>query len=186
MAQLEFYDTKLSGLKIVRPFLAEDKRGFFMKAFEKSVFEQLGYENDISETFESYSVKGVIRGLHFQTGAYAQAKLVRVLRGEVFDVCVDIRKDSPTSGEYIGEYLNEDNHKALYIPRGFAHGFLATKEALMSYTCIGAHQPGAENGIIYNDPDLGIKWPLTNMEVIISDRDMQLKSFRQYQESVCD
>lgn len=182
MAKIDFQNTKLEGLKIVMPFYAEDHRGFFMKAYEKGIFAEQGICTDIAETFESFSKKGVVRGLHFQNGEDAQAKLVRVLAGEVYDVCVDIRPHSPTFGMWVGAYLSEENHKAFYMEKGFAHGFLVTGEsALMSYTCCGAFNQGGESGIRYDDPDLGIRWPIPDGTTVIqSDRDARLQSFQEY------
>lgn len=174
------------GVSLVLPKYAEDERGFFQKAFEKQVFEEKGICMDVAETFESYSKGGVVRGLHFQKGSLAQPKLVRVLYGEVYDVCVDIRRDSATFGKWMGVYLTGDNHKALYISRGFAHGFMVTgKEALMSYTCSGKYSPGGEGGIRYDDPEIGIEWPVTGRhETVVSERDLQLPSFAAYTESL--
>lgn len=181
MAKIDFIDTKIEGLKIVVPFYAEDNRGFFMKAYEKQLFKEAGIETEIAETFESYSMHGVIRGLHFQPGENAQSKLVRVLSGEVYDVCVDIRPGSLTFGQWVGEYLSGDNHKAFFIPKGFAHGFVVTSEsALMSYTCSGAYNQGGESGIYFKDPDLRINWPINGMSIILSEKDAKLQSFREY------
>ena len=185
MSKISFIDTEIKGLKIVVPFFAEDNRGFFMKAYAKDLFKEEGIETDIAETFESYSLHGVIRGMHFQTGENAQSKLVRVLSGEVFDVCVDIRPNSETFGKWIGEYLSSENHKAFYIPKGFAHGFLVTSNsALMSYTCSGAYNQGGESGIRYDDMDLNISWPLDGVSVIQSERDASLPSFQDYIKSL--
>ena len=133
MNKIKFQDTHIQGLKLITPFVAEDHRGWFLKCFEKGEFERRGIGGQASESFESYSKKGVIRGLHYQMGEHAQAKLVRVLLGEVFDVCVDLRPQSPTFGKWAGEYLSEQNHKAFYIEKGLAHGFFTISEtALMS------------------------------------------------------
>ena len=185
MAKIDFIDTKLAGLKIVVPFYAEDNRGYFIKAYERQLFKEARIETDIAETLESYSKRGVVRGLHFQPGESAQSKLVRVLSGEVFDVCVDIRPGSETFGEWVGEYLSGDNHKAFFIPKGFAHGFIVTSDdALMSYTCSGAYNQGGESGIFYNDPDLKIDWPLAEITVIQSEKDAKLQSFQEYCDSI--
>lgn len=185
MAKIDFIDTEIEGLTIVVPFLAEDNRGFFMKAYEKQLFKEAGIDTDIAETFESYSKHGVVRGLHFQPGEEAQSKLVRVLSGEVFDVCVDIRPESKSFGKWVGEYLSGDNHKAFFIPKGFAHGFIVTSDAaLMSYTCSGAYNQGGESGIFYKDPDLKIDWPLAGITVIQSEKDAKLQSFQEYCASI--
>ena len=179
MAKINFINTKLEGLKIVVPFYVKDNRGYFLKAYEKEVFREAGIETDISETFESFSNRGVVRGLHFQPGENAQSKVVRVLSGELYDVCVDIRPESRTFGQWAGEYLSGENHKAFFIPKGFAHGFIVTGEyALMSYTCSGAYSRAGESGIYYADPDLKIDWPVGNLKVILSERDAKLQSFK--------
>lgn len=185
MAKINFTDTKIEGLKIVEPFYAEDDRGYFMKAYEREIFREAGIETDITETFESFSRHGVVRGLHFQPGEKAQSKLIRVLDGEVYDVCVDIRVQSLTLGQWVGEYLSGKNHKALFVPKGFAHGFLVTGEhALMSYTCSGEYSKEGESGIYYNSPELQIDWPIVDMKVIQSARDANLQTFHEYRVSV--
>ncbi len=182
MSKIIFKDTEIEGLKIVVPFYSADNRGYFLKAFEKRLFAESGVSTDISETFESFSKRGVVRGLHFQLGDTAQAKLVRVLLGEVYDVCVDIRPGSKTFGHWVGAYLNSENHKAFYMEKGFAHGFLVTSDtALMSYTCSGSFSQGGESGIYYADKDLNIDWPIADdMMIIQSDRDASLQSFKEY------
>lgn len=186
MSKIVFQDTHIPGLKLITPFVAADHRGWFLKCFEKGEFEKNGIRGQVSESFESFSKKGVIRGMHYQMGEYAQAKLVRVLLGEVFDVCVDLRPQSPTFGQWTGEFLSEQNHKAFYIEKGLAHGFLTISEnALMSYTCFGAFTPEQESGIRYDDPTLGIVWPLSNgIQVIQSDRDANLQTFNEYCASI--
>lgn len=181
MAKINFEDTKLKGLKIVTPFFVKDNRGYFLKAFEKQIFTEAGIITDISETFESFSKKGVVRGLHFQVGENAQAKLVRVLQGEVYDVCVDIRPESETFGQWVGEFLSSENHKAFYMEKGFAHGFIVTSEtALMSYTVSGSFNQSGESGIYYKDENLNINWPNVDVNIIQSERDAGLQSFKHF------
>ena len=186
MAKINFIDTKIEGLKLVIPFFSEDDRGYFMKAYEKEIFKKAGIETEITETFESFSRQGVVRGLHFQTGENAQSKIVRVLSGEVYDVCVDIRSKSATYGQWVGEFLSDENRNAFFIPKGFAHGFLVTGDyALMSYTCSGPYSGESEGGIYYADMDLNIDWPIADgMEIIQSDRDASLPSFKEYCENM--
>ncbi len=180
MAKINFENTKIEGLKIILPFYSEDNRGFFMKAYEKQIFQEAGIDTDIVETFESFSKYGVVRGMHFQYGDTAQSKLVRVLSGEVYDVCVDLRPESNTFGQWVGEYLNDNNHKAFFIPKGFAHGFMVTsKTALMSYTCSGSYSQGNEGGVFYRDRDINISWPLEETQIIQSERDSKLPSFKE-------
>lgn len=181
MAKINFEETKLKGLKVVTPFFVEDNRGYFLKAFEKQIFTEAGIITDISETFESFSKRGVVRGLHFQIGENAQAKLVRVLQGEVYDVCVDIRPESETFGQWVGAFLSSENHKAFYMEKGFAHGFIVTSEtALMSYTVSGPFNQSGESGIYYKDESLNIQWPEMNVSIIQSERDACLQSFKDY------
>ena len=165
MAKIKFENTHLNDLKIVKPFLAEDNRGYFIKAFEINEYKDLGLENEVSETFESCSKKNVVRGLHFQVGELAQAKLVRVISGRVYDVCVDLREDSSTFGKWYGEFLDDKNHYALFVPKGFAHGFLTiSDEAIMSYTAFGKHNPDGESGIYFNDEELNQELDLDGAE----------------------
>ncbi|KTE92006.1 dTDP-4-dehydrorhamnose 3,5-epimerase [Desulfitobacterium hafniense] len=185
MGQFLFTDTKLEGLKVIEPFLVEDNRGFFLKSYEKDIFAENGVDTDIFEHFESYSVKGVIRGLHFQSQK-PQAKLVRALAGEIFDVAVDLRPESSTLGQWEGAYLSAENHKALYIPEGFAHGFLVISEnALVSYLCSGKYLKEYDTGIRWDDPKIGIEWPVRQVkDIIISEKDKTLQYYKEYLNSL--
>src|SRR6185437_1103899 len=150
-----------------------DKRGFFMESFKQSVF----YENGIKTTFVqdnySHSIKGVIRGLHYQKNPKAQAKLVMALRGEIFDVAVDIRKGSTTYGKWIGEILSDKNHRLLYIPEGFAHGFCVLSDSAdVLYKVNSEYSPEHERGILWNDTDLAIKWPIDKPVMIKKDLEL--------------
>lgn len=181
MQSFSFEKTELDGLCLIKPFLAEDNRGFFLKSYEKEIFKINGIETDIFETFESLSKKGVIRGLHFQT-ENPQSKLVRCVAGKVFDVAVDLRKGSVTYGKWYGEYLGSDNHLQLFVPQGFAHGFLSlTDNSVVSYTCSGKYSKGSDSGIVWNDKRIGIKWPLCGgYDIIISQRDSELQTFEEF------
>jgi dTDP-4-dehydrorhamnose 3,5-epimerase len=188
MANFTFEPTKLPGLFVVNPFLAQDRRGYFLKSYEKRIFGENGIETDIFEDFESFSVKGVIRGLHFQYGN-AQSKLVRALTGEIFDVVVDIRPDSVTFGQWCSVTLSGENHKAFFVPKGFAHGFMVLSEnAIVSYKCSGAFNPQGDSGIRWDDADIGIAWPLEEIggrdHVIMSDKDLALQSFAAYRHTI--
>lgn len=180
MQHFSFINTKLEKLKIVNPFFVEDSRGYFQKSYEKEVFAQNGIQTDVFEHFESYSVKGVIRGLHFQT-QHPQSKLVRALTGEIFDVAVDLRPHSSTFGQWEGIYLSAENHRALYVPEGFAHGFLVISEsALVSYLCSGQFLKEFDSGIRWNDPNLAIEWPTHLVdEITLSDKDKRLQYLRE-------
>ena len=157
---------------LIEPKLFFDERGFFFENFKEDDFILNGITKFIQENF-SHSIQGVIRGLHYQKNPKAQAKLVTVLSGEIFDVAVDIRKKSPTYGKYITEILSENNHRSLYIPEGFAHGFsVLSKNANVIYKISNEYSPNDEGGIIWNDPTLNIPWPIKNP--IISEKDSKL------------
>ncbi|MBM2818362.1 MAG: dTDP-4-dehydrorhamnose 3,5-epimerase [Nitrosarchaeum sp.] len=150
-----------------------DGRGFFLESFKESVFSKNGIDTKFVQDNFSHSIKGVLRGLHYQKNSKAQAKLVIALRGEIFDVAVDIRKGSPTYGKWIGEILSEENHKLLYIPEGFAHGFcVLSKEADVLYKVNQEYSPEHENGIIWNDPAIDITWPID--KPILLEKDLRL------------
>ncbi|WP_338357114.1 dTDP-4-dehydrorhamnose 3,5-epimerase [Yeosuana marina] len=174
-------ETKLKGCFILEPKVFRDSRGYFFESFNQNTFNKLiGKEINFIQDNESFSSKGVLRGLHFQKGEYAQAKLVRVIKGKVFDIAVDIRKDSSTYGEYVAIELTEENKKQLFIPRGFAHGFIVLSEtAIFSYKCDNFYNKASEGGIIYNDKDLNIDWKLDEKEFLISEKDLQLPTFKE-------
>jgi dTDP-4-dehydrorhamnose 3,5-epimerase len=176
-----FEKTSIDGLQVIYPFIAYDERGFFMKTYEQRIFKEHGIEFDNAEDMVSYSHKGVLRGMHFQT-EHSQDKLIRVLHGEIWDVAVDLRKDSKTFGKWEGFYLSEENKAALYIPSGFAHGFLAlTDDVLFTYRCGELYYPNVDSGIIWNDSTLQVDWPLDRVEkVILSEKDKKLQTFEQF------
>jgi len=169
-------ETKLKGCYILEPKVFNDDRGYFLESFNSKKFnELLGVDIKFVQDNESFSSKGVLRGLHYQLGQHAQAKLVRVVKGEVLDVAVDIRKKSKTFGQYISVVLSENNKKQLFVPRGFAHGFIVLSEtAIFSYKCDNHYNKQSEGGIIYNDLKLNIDWKLPNNEFILSDKDLLL------------
>lgn len=174
----EIEELSLKGVKKITPFYMEDVRGSFLKSIEKDVFKEWGLNVDIYEDFESYSKKGVIRGLHFQT-QNPQIKIVRTIRGTVRDVVVDLRADSATFGNYISVILSDQNHNSLWIPAGFAHGFeVLSEDAIMSYKCIGRYLKGYDTGICWNDEELNIQWETKNP--IVSDKDAGLMSFAEF------
>lgn len=181
MQNFSFTESDLLKLKIIKPFYVEDTRGFFLKSFEKEIFRQNGVEYDIFEDFESFSKKGVIRGLHFQTNC-PQSKIIRAITGNIFDVAVDLRKNSKTFGIWEGFYLSSENKNSLLVPCGFAHGFLVLSEtALISYKCAGQYSKGTDSGIIWNDSDLHIDWPINDIKKItISDKDAHLQTFADF------
>jgi len=179
MPEFKFKNLLIDGLKIIEPFYMADNRGYFLKSFEREVFAWHGIDFEVFEDFESLSVKGVLRGLHFQT-AHPQAKLVRCVAGTVFDVAVDLRRGSPTFGRWHSEILCDDNNKIFYIPAGFAHGFYTmSKTALVNYKCQGKYSKETDAGIIWNDPDVGVEWPLDG-EPLLSDRDRSFRGIKEF------
>ncbi|MFA4905515.1 MAG: dTDP-4-dehydrorhamnose 3,5-epimerase [Candidatus Margulisiibacteriota bacterium] len=166
--------TKIPGVLIFEPRVFEDERGFFMEAYKKSEFAVLGFTEEFVQDNQSRSTRGVLRGLHFQLPSHPMGKLVRCLLGEIFDVGVDVRKGSPTFGQWIGEALSAQNKKMLYFPSGIAHGFYTVSEvAEVFYKCTGEYNKDSERALAWNDPKVGIKWPINNGQVILSDRDQK-------------
>lgn len=170
---MKVLETKLKGCFVIEPKIFEDKRGYFFESFNLKQFQELTKSNTVFiQDNESYSTRGVLRGLHYQTGIYAQAKLVRVVKGKVLDVAVDLRRGSKTYGEHFSIELSEENKKQLFVPRGFAHGFIVLSEtAVFSYKCDNYYYKGAEQGIIFNDKDLDIDWQLDENEFVVSEKD---------------
>lgn len=168
--------TVLEGCVILKPNVYKDERGYFFESFnEKTFSKNINSSVKFIQDNESYSLKGVLRGLHYQRGKYAQAKLVRVIKGEVLDIAVDIRKNSKTFGNYVSVRLSEHNKKQLFIPRGFAHGFVVlSDEVIFNYKCDNYYNKESEGGIIYNDPTLNIDWQLDQTKYIISEKDLAL------------
>ena len=173
-------ETKLQGCYIIQPQIFKDKRGYFVENYNQNSFNTaLGLEVNFVQDNESQSSKGVLRGLHYQLGEYAQAKLVRVIKGKVLDVVVDVRPKSLTFGEYFSIELSEENKTQLFVPRGFAHGFLVMEdETIFSYKCDNFYNKNSEAGIIYNDEDLDIDWKYPKQELIISEKDLILPNFK--------
>jgi len=173
-------ETKLKGCFVLTPKLFNDERGYFFESFNKQSFEQaIGKRINFVQDNQSYSTYGVIRGLHYQTGEYAQAKLVRVLKGSILDIVVDLRKNSPTFGQYLALELTDIDKKQLFIPRGFAHGFVVLSDtAEIFYKCDNYYNKEAEGGIIYNDDQLNIDWKLPDDKLIISEKDLMLPTLK--------
>ncbi|MCO4820732.1 MAG: dTDP-4-dehydrorhamnose 3,5-epimerase [Flavobacteriaceae bacterium] len=169
-------ETLLEGCFILEPKVFEDKRGYFFECFNQiSLNRTLGYQVSFVQDNESFSTKGVLRGLHYQTGEFAQAKLVRVVQGTVLDVAVDLRIGSPTYGQHIAVELSGINKKQLFVPRGFAHGFIVLSDTVtLSYKCDNFYNKDSESGIIYNDPALNIDWKLPESDFIVSEKDLIL------------
>ena len=171
--------THLLGCFMIEPKVFEDERGYFFESFNQQNFNnEVGTEVRFVQDNESKSSRGVLRGLHYQIGEYAQAKLVRVIEGRVLDVVIDIRKDSKTFGQQFSVELSETNKKQLYIPKGFAHGFIVLSDtAIFSYKCDNYYNKASEGGIIYNDRTLNVDWQLSETEFIISEKDLELPTF---------
>lgn len=183
--QFSFQDTLIEQLTVITPLYIPDQRGYLTKPFEKSVFSARGIQFELAEELESKSSQNTLRGLHFQRH-HSQDKLVRVLSGEVYDVAVDLRPDSPTFGRWQGFHLSADNRNMLYIPKQFAHGFLVlSQEAVLHYLCGDRYDPKSESGILWNDPELGIDWPLKpGAEPLLSPRDQGFPTFAEYRRSI--
>ena len=170
MGNFTFNETKIKDVYIIDVKTYGDNRGYFMETYKESDFKEAGLDYNFVQDNQSSSRKGVLRGLHFQK-THPQAKLVRVLKGEVFDVAVDLRKDSPTYGQWVGVVLSEENKRQFMIPRGFAHGFVVMSDyAEFAYKCDELYHPEDEGGIMWNDPAIGIEWPEVG-EIILSEKD---------------
>lgn len=185
MPRFRFQDTSIPGLMLILPSMASDERGYLCKSFEVNIFAAHGIPFTVAEELESSSSKGTLRGLHFQR-RHSQDKLVRVLSGKVYDVAVDIRPDSPTFGKWQGFYLSAEERNMIYIPKDFAHGFfVCSEEATLHYLCGDRYDPDSESGILWNDPDLAIDWPLNeDISLILSQRDQSFQSFADLRRSI--
>ena len=186
MGKFKKIDTSIEGVCIIEPTVFGDNRGYFMETYSQKDFEELGLNYNFVQDNQSKSKKGVLRGLHFQK-ENSQAKLVRVIKGEVFDVAVDLRPGSETYGKWEGVRLSEENKKMFMIPRGFAHGFLVlSDEAEFTYKCDDIYNPNAEGGLAWNDPDVAINWPLENIkedELLTSEKDAKWPSLKEIKET---
>lgn len=181
MGKITVETCKISGLKVITPTVFGDERGYFMETYQYNDFKEAGIDVPFVQDNQSASAKGVLRGLHFQIN-YPQDKLVRVIRGEVFDVAVDLRPDSETFGQWFGVILSEENKKQLFIPKNFAHGFVVLSDyAEFVYKCSDFYHANDEGGIRYDDADLAIDWPIPEgMELIMSEKDKKWGGFRAY------
>lgn len=169
---MNIIETNIEGVIIIEPRLFEDERGYFFESFNQKEFQEKVCKTTFIQDNESKSSYGVIRGLHFQKPPFAQSKLVRVVKGSVLDVAVDIRKGSPTFGQHVAVELTEDNHRQFFIPRGFAHGFsVLSKEVIFQYKCDNFYAPQSEGAIAWDDPDLGIDWQISIDEILLSGKD---------------
>jgi dTDP-4-dehydrorhamnose 3,5-epimerase len=175
---MKVIQTGFKGLVVLEPNVVHDSRGMFFEAYNKRVFEGLGLDMEFVQDNQSKSMRGVLRGLHYQMEPYSQSKLVRVLTGEILDVAVDLRKSEPTFGKYFSVRLSAENARQLFIPRGFAHGFVVlSEESEVLYKCDQYYHPQAETGIAYNDPSISIDWVLQEEELLLSPKDKVQSEF---------
>jgi len=174
-------ETKLKGCFIIEPAIFDDGRGSFFESFNQKIFEEkTGIKINFVQDNQSISQRGVLRGLHFQKGKFAQAKLVRVIKGKILDIVVDLRKDSETFGEHFSIELSEENNRQLFIPRDFAHGFsVLENDTIFVYKCDNFYNKESESGIIYSDETLNIDWGLNEKEILLSEKDNRLKTFKE-------
>ena len=179
MGKIKVTPCDIKGLYVIEPTVFKDERGYFMETYNQNDFHEAGLDMVFVQDNQSMSVKGVLRGLHYQK-QYPQGKLVRAVRGTVFDVAVDLRTGSETYGKWFGVVLYAENKKQFYIPEGFAHGFLVlSDEAEFAYKCTDFYHPGDEGGMAWNDPEIGVEWPIEEgMELIISEKDQKWGGFR--------
>ena len=169
---MEAIKTDIEGVFILEPKVFNDARGYFFESYNERDFKNLIGDIKFVQDNESRSQYGVLRGLHFQKGEFSQAKLVRVVRGTVYDVAVDLRKSSPTFGKHVGVELSEENHRQFFIPRGFAHGFAVMSDiAVFQYKCDNLYSPSNEGAVLWNDPQLSIEWPVPADKIILSEKD---------------
>lgn len=182
MRNFEFEKLNIEDVTVIHPFYYEDERGYFIKDYDSMIFADNGFKDmSFKEEFYSRSKKGVVRGLHFQT-LKPQSKIVSCIKGAIFDVVVDLRKDSPTFGKYVSIELSDENHLSLYIPRGCAHGFMALQnDTITYYKCDSDYLKNNDSNIMWNDSEIGIKWPYEMVEdIIVSDRDANAMSFAEF------
>lgn len=181
MGKLTVETCEIEGVKVITPEVHFDARGYFMETYQKKDFEAVGIDADFVQDNQSASKKGVLRGLHFQK-EFPQDKLVRVIKGAVYDVCVDLREGSATFGKWYGVTLTEENKKMFFIPKGFAHGFLVLSDyAEFVYKCSDFYHPGDEGGLFYKDPEIGVKWPFEDgQELILSEKDTKWGGLSEY------
>lgn len=180
MQQFSFHSLELEGAFLIKPFVAYDERGYLIKDYSCEAFEKTGIQHNLREVFYTSSKKGVIRAIHFQR-VKEQPKLVRCVFGKIFDVIVDLRRDSPTLGKWLGLYLSEENKDEIYIPKGFGHGYLVIEPAIVSYKCSELFYGEYDDGIVWNDTTLAIDWPLHLVEdITISEKDKSLQTYSSY------
>ena len=185
--KFDFQELDLKGAYLIKPFFASDERGGLVKDYNIDTFKANGIDHELKEVFYTISKKGVIRATHFQL-VKQQAKLVRCIKGYVYDVIVDLRPDSPTFGKWMGFDLSEDNMNSLLVPEYFGHGYLVLEDSVVSYKCAEVFYGEGDSGIMYNDPEIGIEWPFHKIggeeNLIISEKDLKLMSFEEYKNTI--
>ncbi|MEQ9439688.1 MAG: dTDP-4-dehydrorhamnose 3,5-epimerase [Cyclobacteriaceae bacterium] len=182
---MEIRKTSIEGLIEIIPDVFRDSRGFFLETFHVEKYREVGVDKHFVQSNQSYSTKGVLRGLHLQLPPYQQGKLVSVSKGKVLDVAVDLRQDSPTFGHYETLVLDSEKNNQFYVPEGFAHGFVALEDSVFTYQCTNLYHKASEAGILWDDPDLAIDWELEQYGIeapVISDKDLDLLSFAEFQQ----
>lgn len=182
---MEIRKTSIDGLIEIIPNIFRDERGFFLETFHIERYQEVGIDQQFVQANQSYSTKGVLRGLHLQLPPYQQGKLVSVSKGKVLDVAVDLRKDSPTFGQYETVVLDSDTCNQFYVPEGFAHGFLALEDSVFTYQCTNVYHKASEEGVLWNDPDLAIDWKLQSYGIDtpnISEKDLALPSLAEFKQ----
>jgi dTDP-4-dehydrorhamnose 3,5-epimerase len=184
--RFSFEKTNFDSVFLIKPFIAYDERGYFIKDYSKEEFEKNGITHDLKEVFYTSSHKGVIRAIHFQR-IKEQPKLVRCVKGKIFDVVVDLREDSPTQGQWEGFFLDDNNKNELLIPARFGHGYLVLEDAIVSYKCAEKFYGDYDDGIMWNDKTINIQWPLDQVDkIILSEKDKQLQTFNQYRNNLIE
>ena len=179
---MEIKEFEIEGVYEILPRVFEDERGYFLETYHEEKFKSIGIDSRFVQSNQSYSIKGVLRGLHFQKEPYAQAKLVRVVQGKVLDIAVDLRPNSPTFGQHCKCFLSAEKQNLFFIPEGFAHGFVALENCIFQYQCSNVYHFESESGIIWNDPDLNIDWEIINP--LVSEKDDKLQSFNSFRETL--
>lgn len=182
---MDFFNPSIKGLVVLTPRVFKDNRGYFYESYNQRTWKEAGIETDFVQDNESFSTQNTLRGLHYQKPPFAQAKLVRVLEGTVWDVAVDLRKSSPTFGQWFGVELSAENKKQFYIPRGFAHGFsVLTPTAKFAYKCDNFYNKESEGAIRFDDPELAIDWKIDLTQAVLSEKDLKNPLFERYKEAV--
>lgn len=183
---MDFFKAPIEGLWVLTPKVFTDNRGYFYESYNKRTLEEAGLKVDFVQDNESFSSQNTLRGLHFQKPPFAQAKLVRVLEGAVWDVAVDLRQGSPTFGQWFGVELTAENKKQFFIPRGFAHGFsVLTPTARFAYKCDNFYNKSSEGAFRFDDPDIQVDWKIDITKAVLSEKDLQNGSFASYKEAPC-